>query len=222
MVALGKLIAACLDTSTLVNGLAATPGGTGVSVQIGAGEIYALDNIDTAAFSSLASDSAHQIAKQGILLDPVTLTCSVPGTAGQSVNHLVEARFIDLDSGNALLPYYNSANPSMIWSGPGNNGTSQPTKRAGTLQVQVKAGTPAATGSQVTPTPDAGWMGLYVVTIPNGASAVTGGMIATYSSANFLGGAILTQFRNHLVAADPHSQYRRKNIINLDYYVGQF
>ena len=220
MLGLGKLIAACLDTSTIVSGLAATPGGTGVSVQIGPGEIYALDNVDSTAFGSLAADTTHQVMKQGILLDAKSFTLAVPGTAGQSAKHLVEARFIDLDTGNALLPYYNSVNPSVIWSGPGNSGASQPTKRAGTLQLQVKAGTPATTGSQVTPTPDAGWIGLWVVTVPNGASSVNAGMISAYGSANFTGGAILTQFRNHLTASDPHTQYKRKTP-NLDYYLAQ-
>jgi hypothetical protein len=36
------------------------------------------------------------------------------------------------------------------------------------------------------PTPDAGWAGLYVVTVANGATTITSGNISQYSGAPFI------------------------------------
>ena len=49
--------------------------------------------------------------------------------------------------------------------------------------VQVKAGTPATTGSQVAPTVDAGWIPLWAVTVANGATTITAGNIVAAAGA---------------------------------------
>jgi hypothetical protein len=82
-----------------------------------------------------------------------------------------------------LLPYYNSANPAMPFSGLGNNGLTQNTVRKGVAVVTVKAGAAAATGSQVTPAPDAGYIGLYAVTVAFGQTTITAGNISTVATA---------------------------------------
>lgn len=194
MVGLAKLAAVAIGTGTIANGCAASPG-TGLTVSIAAGEIYQLANIDDTIYGSIALDTTHQIVKQGIALDATVLSTPAPGTAGQSINHLIQARFLEVDGSNVTLPYYNSANPTVPFAGPAGAGTSQPTRRNGTLELTVKSGAAAATGSQVTPTPDAGKIGLYVVTIANGALSVTSGNIAVYDSTKFIGADLLTQIR---------------------------
>jgi hypothetical protein len=185
MIGVAKLAAALMGTNTIVNGFACTPTSpASMQVYVTAGEIYSLQNIDDTAFSSLAADTAHQILKQGILLDKITLNCPAPVTAGQSINYLVQVAFAEVDSNSVTLPYYNSSNPSVAWTGPANNGTSQPTVRKDTAVVTVKAGTAATTGSQVTPTADSGNIGLYVVTVAAGASSITASNIASYVGAS--------------------------------------
>jgi len=184
MVGLAKLSAAMLGTSTMANGFAVTPTGpASLQVVCAPGEIYSLTSIDALAFSTLPADTTHSIMKQGILLDGVTLSCPTPGTTGQSINYLVQVTYQDSDSAPVLLPYYNSANPSLPFSGMGNNGLTQNTNRKGVAVVAVKAGASAVTGSQVTPAPDSGYVGLYVVTVAYGQTTITSGNINLAASA---------------------------------------
>jgi hypothetical protein len=187
MVALGKMAAAVFGTSTMVNGLSVVPNSpAALNVVVNPGEIYSLQNLLGTAYSSLAADTTHQIMKQGIMLDSVTLSTPAPATAGQSVNYLIQATYQDSDTGNTVLPYYNASNPSQAYSGPANSGTAQATARKGTVVVSAKAGVAATAGSQTTPAPDSGYVGLYVVTVANGQSSVTSGNISLYASAPIL------------------------------------
>jgi len=183
MIAMGKLQQALYGTATQFNGLACTPTApASMQVQVAPGEVYAYVNIDDTAYGALASDTTHQILKQGTLDDAVLLSCPAPTTAGHSRNYLIQAAFSEVDTDSTVLPYYNSSNPlGAAWSGPGNAGTAQNTARKGTCVVQVKVGVSAATGSQVTPTPDAGYSGLYVVTVANGATTIVSGNITSYT-----------------------------------------
>jgi len=183
MIGLSKLAAAMLGTSTVVNGLSVVPNSpAALNVLVNPGEIYALANIDGTAYSSIAADTTHQILKQGISLDQVTLACAAPGTAGFSINYLIQATFSEVDNTPVALPYYNASNPSLAYSGPNNSGTAQNTRRAGTVVLSAKPGTAATTGTQTTPAPDAGYVGLAVVTVANGQSTITSGNITTYST----------------------------------------
>ncbi len=187
MIGLAKLSATVTGTSTMASGFAVTPTGpASLQVVCAPGEIYSLTSIDALAFSSLPADTTHSIMKQGILLDGVTLSCPAPGTSGQSINYLVQVTYQDSDSTPVLLPYYNSANPALPYSGMGNNGLTQNTARKGIAVVSVKAGASAVTGSQVTPAPDVGYVGLYVVTVAFGQTTITSGSIAQYSGAPLL------------------------------------
>lgn len=187
LIGLSKLAAAILGTSTLLNGLACTPDSpASLNVNVAAGEIYSLQNVDGTAYSSLAADTTHQIVKQGIRMDAGLLSCPAPGTAGQSINYLIQVTYTDTDSGATVLPYYNASNPAQAYSGPANSGTAQNTVRKGICTVAVKAGIAATTGTQTTPAPDAGYVGAWVVTVANGQTTITSGDIALYSGAPFL------------------------------------
>lgn len=187
MVGLSKLAAAILGTATMLNGFAVTPTGpASLQVYCAPGEIYALTNLDGTAYSSLAADTTHQILKQGISLDQVTLNCPAPATAGQSINYLIEVAYQDSDANAVVLPYYNASNPSQAYSGPANAGTAQNTVRKGIASIVAKAGIAATTGSQTTPAPDAGYVGAYVVTVANGQTQILAGNIVQYSAAQIL------------------------------------
>ncbi|MCP3017561.1 hypothetical protein [Cupriavidus basilensis] len=187
MIALAKLSAAMLGTAMVVNGLGCVPTGpASLQVVVNPGEVYSLANIDATAYSSLPADTTHSILKQGISLDPVTLSCPAPATAGQSVNYLIQVAYLDTDAGLITLPYYNASNPTQAWAGPGGSGAQQATARKGIANITAKAGVSATTGAQVTPAPDAGYTGLWVVTVANGQTAITSANIAQATNAPIL------------------------------------
>ena len=187
MVALGALMRAVLGTAPVIDGLAveATTPPT-MAVQVAAGSITQLATVDAAAYGSLAADAASALVKMGINLVPVFFAVSPPTTSGQSVTHLVEAAFQEADIDAVVLPYYNAANPAQPYLGPGNTGVAQNTRRVQLVQIQVKAGVPATTGTQVAPAVDAGWVGLATVTIAHGQTSVAAGDIAALFSAPVL------------------------------------
>lgn len=182
LVGLGLLCQDLFGTTTQVSGFTCVPTApASLSVQVTPGRLYSFQNLDSTAYSSLAADTTHQILKQGVLLDAVTLACPAPATAGYSIAYLIQATYQDTDASSVTLPYYNASNPTQAYSGPNNTGTSQPTARKGVAAVTVKAGIPAATGSQLTPAPDAGYVGMFVVTVAQGAASIGSANISQYS-----------------------------------------
>jgi len=187
LIGLSKLAAAVLGEGDLLNGLACAPvSPAALQVQVAAGEIYSVDNVDGVAYGSLAADTVHSILKQGLLMDPVTINCPAPATAGYSVNYLVQAAYQDVDGDPVVLSYYNASNPPQAYSGPDNSGTAQATVRQGVCQVKRKTGIAATSGSQVTPAPDVGYIGLSIVTVAAGQTAITAADIQPYPGAPFI------------------------------------
>jgi hypothetical protein len=187
MVALAWAMQSVLGTSTCLSGLACTPTSPAtLGVQVAPGAIYSLQNLEATAYSSLPADTAHNIVKQGLSLDSVPLSCPAPTTSGFSVVYLVQAAYQDQDSGSTVLPYYNSSNPSVAYSGPANSGTAQYTTRKGVCVLAVKAGVAAATGTQVAPAADVGYVGLFTVTVAYGQVSVTSPNIVIVSGAPFV------------------------------------
>ena len=187
MVALGRLAMDVLGSGTLASGLACTPTAVpSMVVNIGPGAIYSLQNVDNTAYSSLAANTADQTVKQGIVLASANtqLAMSAPATSGYSVIYLIEAAYSEVDSGAVTLPFYNSASPAIPFSGPANNGQPSYTKRAGTVNVQAKAGLGAS--SPAAPAVDTGFIPLYYVTIAYGQTAITALNIALAPGAPFL------------------------------------
>ncbi len=201
MTAIAKVCSALFGTSGTVNGLAASPTSPAtMAIQIGAGEIYQMENLEATACGTLPANTAYQILKQGIQLGTYTTPAlAAPTTSGQSINYLIEAQYQDSDisldptSGTSpvVLQFYNAANPSTPWSGPNNSGATSNTFRDGVVAYQIKSGVAAATGSQTTPSPDTGWVGLWVVTVPYGATSLTSSNISQYTGSPILPSGIL-------------------------------
>lgn len=194
---MGRLAQDVFGPSTGVSGLACTPVVSSLSVQIGTGSIYSLGLVDPTAYSDIGVDTTDTVLKQGILLAPITLNCPAPVAAGQSINYLIEAQYQDTDTGNAVLPYYNAANPPSPLSGPGGFGSPQPTQRDGIISLIAKAGASATTGTQITPTPDAGYVGVWVVTVAFGQTSIVTGNISKAIGAPFIGLATQSQSGNY-------------------------
>jgi hypothetical protein len=165
-------------------GLPCTPG-TGMTVNIGPGAVYVQAAIDATAYGSLAANTTDQIIQQGNLFGQNALACPAPGTTGQSINYLIEVQFQQVDSQPTALLYYNSANPLQPLLGAATN-----SQRSGVCALRSKAGAAAATGTQTTPAADAGWTGLYVVTVANGATSIITGNISALAGAPVLAGLL--------------------------------
>lgn len=194
MIALGKLADMVLGTGTLVDGLTVIPTGpASLSVLVNPGQIYSLANLEATTWSALPADTTHTIVKQGVSLNQQTFTITPPATGGFSQVFLVEVQYADLDTGSTVLPYFNVANPPVPLSGPGGLGTAQNTQRTGVVSTQIKAGTAAATGTQVAPSADAGWTGLYNITVANGQTTITAGNIVQVAGAPFITSSTLAK-----------------------------
>lgn len=185
MISIGKLAGALFGTAGVTNGLTVGPSSPlALTVDVAPGEIYQNENVDNTAYSSLPADTTDAIVKQGIMFAKQTLACAAPGTAGFSINYLIQATYQDSDTGAVALPYYNASNPSQAYSGPNNSGVAQNTKRAGIVVLSAKAGTAAATGTQTTPAPDTGYIALASVTVANGQSTIVAGNITAIAPAS--------------------------------------
>jgi len=181
MIALAKLCADLFGTSTVVSGLNCVPTSpASMSVNITPGQIYQQANLDGTPYSALPQDTTHSLLKQGILMDAQSFTLTAPATTGYSQNYLIQAAYLDNDVSNVVLPYYNSANPSQAFNGPGGSGASQPTTRAGQVSLQLVPGTAAPTGTQTTPAVTAGYVGLAGISVTNGQSTITAANISVY------------------------------------------
>ncbi len=187
MIALGYLAQMALGTSTVVDGLACTPTSPAtLTVNVGLGSILSLEEIDPNSYGSLSADT-NALVKMGINAESSTpFTLTAPTTSGDSINYLIEATFQESDVTPVVLPYYNAANPSQPYSGPNNTGAAQNTLREEIVELQLKAGAAAPTGTQTTPAVDTGWVGLYVITVNYGQTQITSGDITTHSQAPFI------------------------------------
>jgi hypothetical protein len=187
MTAVGALTAAVLGSNVVVDGLACTPTSpASLTVNVGPGSITYFTSVDANAYGSLPADTSDQLVQTGINLQPASFTLATPSVLGQSINYLLEAAFSETDTDAVVLPYVNAANPSQPYSGPGNSGTPQNTQRIQRVQLQLKAGAAANAGSQQTPAVDAGWVGLYAITVNYGQAAIHGGSISIWPGAPLL------------------------------------
>jgi hypothetical protein len=187
MVGIGALTAAVLGGTVVADGLVCTPTSpASLTVNIGPGSITQLSPLDANAYGSLAADVADQLVKTGINLQSTSFTLAAPANSGQSINYLIEAAFDEADASPSVLPYVNAANPSQPYSGPNNSGTAQNTQRIQRVQLQLKPGAAANAGTQVTPVVDAGWVGLYVITVNFGQTVINAPGIVTLPGAPFV------------------------------------
>lgn len=182
----GHLAIALLGSSTLCDGLACTPTTpASMSVQVAGGTIFQLAEIDQTAFGSLAPNTATTLMI-GCIDTTTTFPITAPAVSGQTINYLIEATGLSQDDMPVVLPYYNAANPSVAFNGPNNSAVAQNTRRRQTVELQLKAGTAAAAGTQKTPAVDAGWVGLWVVTVNYGQTSITSASITPYTPSSFI------------------------------------
>lgn len=187
MIAIGYLARAVLGEAPVVDGLRCTPTvPASMAVTVGPGSIAQLTVVDPLAYGSLPPDAVSPLIKMGINTASTGFTLAAPTTSGQATNFLIQAALQEADAVPVVLPYFNAANPDIPYSGPSNSGLPQSTIRTQRVQLQMKPGVPAVAGTQVTPPVDNGWVGLYVVTVLYGQTAIGTPSIATFGTAPFL------------------------------------
>jgi hypothetical protein len=103
-------------------------------------------------------------------------TLTPPGTAGQSINYLIECQVQTVDATSQTVTFVTPQNQQT--TGAANR------DRKDIGGCQSKAGTAATTGSQVTPAVDAGWVGIGFVPVANGATSISGITMLTASKFN--------------------------------------
>jgi hypothetical protein len=175
MTGVGKLAKAVIGAGPSLNDLTCVPTSpASLSVLLNPGEIYSLENVDNSDFGPIPTNTSQQIVKCGQLLTQQTFALTAPGTAGQSIDYLIQVQYQDSDTDPENRPFF-MASPATV-----------NTIRRGLLSAAVKAGLPATTGTQVPPTPDSGFTGAWVITVANGQTQILSGDIAVYTGAPFL------------------------------------
>ncbi len=144
-----------------------------LGVTISPGVIYQYEQFDATAYGALPADTSDYLYKQGMLMESLNKDdLDPPPTPGDSIAYLIQARLITEDTELVARQYYNKPNPPITQSAND--------VRTDRVEITVKASTPAP--SPVIPTPDAGKIGIWVVTVPQGATVVNSGMISVYDS----------------------------------------
>ena len=180
MSALGYAVQSMMGTNPYVSGLLAIPTApTSLSVTVTPGTLGSLQMIDSQPFARLGVNSDAMV-KIGTNSRPTPLTFVAPASAGQSQIFVIQVSLDEHDDLALVLPYYNAANPAIGLAGPGNSNVPQATRRVCRALVSVKAGVPAASGSQAIPAVDVGNLGLWLVTLANGQTTIAATDIAAH------------------------------------------
>lgn len=146
------------DGTTAISGFEVSAG-TGLNLYVNPGSILLPGVVDTATYGPLAADTAPILGQY--TLDGAA-TVSVPGQG----TFFVYVAPVDQDDLPVSLPFYNASNPAVTLNGQANNGLALPSRRAKVATVGV--GTSVPSGSYTVAT----------VTVPNGATQITSGMIS--------------------------------------------
>ena len=187
MVALGYLAQAILGTSTLVDGLACLPTQpASMSVSVGPGCLTQLGCADTTPFGSLPAMPTSQLVRIGTNLNSTTFALTAPAASGQSLTYLIQGSLLEADTTPLVLPYYNAANPGQPYSGPENSATAQDTQRRQSVQLMLKAGVAVTSGTPTIPAVDAGWVGLYAMTVTFAQTSILASDIVKIPAAPFI------------------------------------
>ena len=183
---LGMFMQAIVGTKTGASGLPCTPS-TGLSVNIGAGAIFAQAPIDNSSIGSFPANS-NTVVKIATHFAPTNFLLYSPNTMGHSINYLIEGNFLEKDDQAEVVEYYNPDNPREPFYGLGTDHRPQYTIRRTSVSLNMIAGISALKGTQVTPEATIGWTPLYVITISAGQTFVDPDNIVVAPNANFIEG----------------------------------
>lgn len=214
MIGIAKLAEALLGQSTQLLGLLCTPNlGGGMVVTVGAGQIYSYVPIDSTAYGAVPPDTTHFILKQGLLQDSENFNVPAPTNPGMSVNYLIEVILQEIDTSSATRDFLavDSNNvPTGVVYQTAVNGV-----RQCNCVLTLKTGVQAPTGTQVTPAPDVGYVGAWVVTVNYGDTNILQSAISLYPGAPFISNTV-SDFVTKVYADATYATYTYVNSLLLD------
>lgn len=179
------ILASGLSNPILVSGTPCVPiTPPGLAVTVGVGTIYAFFPMDETAYAVIPADTNpnHELFKQGVNFDPIDLVTPAPTVPGNSVIHLVQAIYKEEDKNLVSTPYFNPASTPTNPLPPIYENTFD--TRASLMDITLKAGVEGISPSP--PSPDAGWTGLYYVTVTFGQTFIISGDITEVPGAPFI------------------------------------
>ena len=185
LIGLSALTKTVLGSSPVVDGLACSPSGPGYAVAIGPGTLSTLQALDSMPFGSLPAEPAPML-KTGVNLGSSTLQLGITADQGAVICWLIQASLEESDDQPLALQYWNASEPTIPFSGPGNSGAAQNTRRATKIKFSSKASSPVPVGTFAPPAADPGWVGLFGVTTWVGKPAITVEDIQTLPTAPIL------------------------------------
>ena len=178
MVADGDIFQALCGTTAVFWGLQVTPG-TGLSVNIAPGGLTSYTQVDPSGVGGFVVNTNYCV-KKAALAAVFNETGFTAPSSGQAINYLLEASFLSTQVNSQPINYkYQNANGTVSSS----TGASQPLQITDTVSFQLKNGTPANVGTQVTPGVDNGWIPIAVITVPGGATSLTQANISVPANA---------------------------------------
>ena len=161
-------------------------------------------------FGDIAADATAEAAQ--FIIPAAVLTCVKPGSGSNF--YLIEAVPVTVDETaaddpnvsasspyNAVLPYFNAANPSLPLQGPGgtNPPTQQPSMRSPTGLTQFSANSPQTTAAALTL--DSGAIPLYVIQVESTDTSIAAARVwgCGLGGAPAVGGAVIAPFLRGLM-----------------------
>jgi hypothetical protein len=193
----------------MISGLAVTPNDPeNLRVNIGPGICTSYEPCDPTGYGSNSLTNANSVTKIGNNTGSSVLdfTGDAPATTGQSADFLIEVQFTEQPTGLTVLTYRDPTTGDLL-QGPGGSNTSDATILQQVVSIRVKPGNAASSGSQVQPSPDAGWTGLAYVTLAHGQTTIGTGDITPFPDAPFISTLLLEQFGGFLTSADAANAY---------------
>lgn len=181
----------------------------GMSVTVGPGVIYYFDVLLPIAYSVIPPDSNpdHQIYKSYINFNTETFPTPAPVTPGTSIIYLIQAAHQTTTANIVSRPYFNDANPAdPIFE-------SQPDTLLDYTLLGVKSG--VAASSPTPPTPDAGYIGLYYVTVGYGQTSIVSGDITVVPGAPFITESLTQKVSSGSISGDFVSKVQEQNSTNV-------
>ena len=169
MIGLGYLTKMVVgDTASYADGLLCVPG-QAMSIIIGPGSLTSPPVVDAASVGALPPDG-DPLVKTGINTSQTVLPVTEAGSL------LISASVVEAQAGNAVVAYYNAANPIQTLFGPNGDGTAQASvlRQSVSLVVTTRAAMPAGNSP------------LWTLNVPVNASFITSGMISVAVGAPFL------------------------------------
>lgn len=198
-----------IGNTKLVSGLPCLPiSPPGLQVTVGSGCLYSFESYDATNYGVLPADNNpnHRLYKQAINFDLVTLDTPAPLVVGNSIVYLVQGAFQTLDVNIVSRPYFNSSDPqSPIFADLSDT-------RTDNILINIKNGIESP--SPTPPTPDAGFVPLYYVTVSFGQTVIVPNNITVANGAPFVTESLTQKVSYNDLRSEKYTYFQDVGVVN--------